>query len=190
MISQHLASSNLAVFLDRDGVINQQRPDHVKSWDEFEFLPGVLDALARLHQMKVRVAVVTNQAVVGRGLIQENDLLAIHERMRATVALAGGNIERIYSCVHAPEAGCACRKPKTALLTLASEQMGIALEGSVMIGDSETDVRAARAVGCLPILVATPESATTDPEVRVVASLRDAVALIAQLRSRQEVAAC
>src|ERR1700693_1615644 len=102
LISQHLASSNLAVFLDRDGVINQQRPDHVKSWDEFEFLPGVLDALARLHQMKVRVAVVTNQAVVGRGLIQENDLLAIHERMRATVALAGGNIERIYSCVHAP----------------------------------------------------------------------------------------
>jgi D-glycero-D-manno-heptose 1,7-bisphosphate phosphatase len=190
LIRENGPVSDRAVFLDRDGVINHQRPDHVKSWDEFQFLPGALDALAKLHQMAVRVAVVTNQAVVGRGLIQEADLVAIHKRMTATVALAGGNIERIYACVHAPEAGCACRKPQTALLRLASEQMGIALEGSVLIGDSETDVRAARAVGCLPILVAAPESATTDADVPTVASLAEAVRVIAQLWSRQEVAAC
>jgi histidinol-phosphate phosphatase family protein len=180
---------NRAVFLDRDGVINRQRPDHVKSWAEFEFLPGVLEALAELRRMAIRVAVVTNQAVVGRGQIGEDDLAAIHQRMMAAIGAAGGSVERIYTCVHAPEAGCRCRKPATALLTLAGEQMGITLDGSVLIGDTQTDVQAARAVGCLPILVSSRGLSVTDPELPVVGSLGEAVPLVARLWARQEVTA-
>src|SRR5690348_8882663 len=142
-----------ALFLDRDGVINRQRPDHVKSWAEFEFLPGALDGLALLHAMGLRVVVITNQAVVGRGLLRPEDLFLIHQRMSAAVSAAGGRIERAYACVHTPEVGCRCRKPATALLEQASIELGISLPSSFMAGDSRRDLDAARAVGCVPILI-------------------------------------
>lgn len=184
------AIPELAVFLDRDGVINRRRLDHVKSWTEFEFLPGVLDALAELHRMEVRVVVVTNQAVVGRGVIRQEDLGSIHERMTDAVVDAGGQIERIYSCPHAPEAGCPCRKPATALFAQASEEMGITLEGSILVGDTESDVQAAKAVGCLPILVGEPDATAARPGVAVVGSLLEVVPLVPRLWVRQEVAPC
>ena len=86
-----------AVFLDRDGVINRRRPDHVKAWDEFEFLPGVLAALVTLRSMNTPVVVVTNQGVVGRGLLSAEALVRIHTRMLQTIRAAGGHVEAIYA---------------------------------------------------------------------------------------------
>jgi histidinol-phosphate phosphatase family protein len=136
------------VLLDRDGVINRGQPGHVRSWAEFEFLPGVLGALRDLERCGVRVIVITNQSVVGRGLITDADLDAIHLRMCDEVASAGGRIEAVLACRHHPDAGCACRKPRTGLFETASRQLGVSLPDSVMIGDSRTDIEAAVAAGC------------------------------------------
>jgi histidinol-phosphate phosphatase family protein len=169
----------ITVFLDRDGVINRRRPDHVKSWEEFEFLPHSLEALARLHRMRARVIIITNQAVVGRGVIAQDQLIDIHRRMGEAVAKAGGRIERIYACPHTPEAGCGCRKPGTELLRRASAELGVALDHSFMVGDSESDVLAGRAVGSQPVLIQDggPNGHTDLPVVR---DLTEAVDVIAQ----------
>jgi D-glycero-D-manno-heptose 1,7-bisphosphate phosphatase len=142
-----------ALFLDRDGVINRERSDYVRSWSEFEFLPGVLPALAALSRGGTTVVVVTNQSVVGRGLISEQQLTRIHDRMRAEISAAGGDIHAVYACIHAPAAGCPCRKPRTALFERAAGDLDIDLPESVMVGDTLSDVQAARAVGCRPVLV-------------------------------------
>jgi histidinol-phosphate phosphatase family protein len=142
-----------AVFLDRDGVINRERIDYVRSWSEFEFLPGVLPALAALNWAGATVVVVTNQSVVGRRLISEKQLARIHDRMCAEISAAGGDIDAVYACIHTPAASCACRKPRTALFERAAADLGIDLRESVMVGDALTDVQAARAVGCRPVLV-------------------------------------
>jgi histidinol-phosphate phosphatase family protein len=142
-----------AVFLDRDGVINRRRPDHVKGWDEFEFLPGVLEALADLKAMGTPVVVVTNQAAVGRGLMSPDDLRGIHHRMLRAIDAAGGHVSAVYACLHTPADGCACRKPNPLLFQRASVDLGIDLSRSIMVGDSVTDVQAARAAGCRPVFV-------------------------------------
>ncbi len=183
-------NGSFAVFLDRDGVINRRRSDHVKSWAEFEFLPGALTALAALHQVGVRVVVVTNQAAVGRGLLGEEDLERIHEQMRATVAAAGGRIEAIYACLHAPEAACACRKPAPDLFRRASAELGIPLNGSVMVGDAPTDVQAAQAVGCQAILLTEDSSLNGDDSLPVVRSLAEAVGLLTERGRQGEEATC
>jgi histidinol-phosphate phosphatase family protein len=172
-----------AVFLDRDGVINRRRPDHVKSWSEFEFLPGTLEALAGLHRMGARCVVVTNQAIVGRGLIRGEDLAALHARMATAVAVAGGLIEQTYACVHVPECRCACRKPGTGLLLRASAELGITLASSLMVGDAPTDMQAARTAGCLPVLVAPDEEPGHRDGMALVRHLGDVVTLFAQMRS-------
>jgi D-glycero-D-manno-heptose 1,7-bisphosphate phosphatase len=137
-----------ALLLDRDGVINRRRPGHVRSWAEFEFLPGVLQALREVERWGVRVIVLTNQSAVGRALITGADLDAIHGRMADEVASAGGRIEAVLSCLHRPDDGCGCRKPRTGLFEAASRRLGVCLPDSVMIGDSQTDVEAATAAGC------------------------------------------
>jgi D-glycero-D-manno-heptose 1,7-bisphosphate phosphatase len=142
-----------AVFLDRDGVINRRRPDHVKCWDEFEFLPGVLEALAELRALGTPVVVITNQSAVGRGLLTAQGLREIHARMLRAIDAAGGHVSAVYACLHAPDDGCACRKPRPALFQRARVDLGIDLSASIMVGDSPTDVQAARAAGCRPIFV-------------------------------------
>ncbi|HEX6508438.1 MAG TPA: HAD-IIIA family hydrolase [Chloroflexota bacterium] len=181
------ARDGAAVFLDRDGVINRRRVDHVKSWSEFEFLPGTLEALAALRRAGARVVVVTNQAVVGRGVVREEDLAFIHTRMAEAVAMAGGWIERTYVCVHTPDAGCPCRKPGTALLEQARAELGIKLELSLLVGDAPTDVEAARAAGCVPVLMAENGEGGHGDGVTIVHQLSDVLALFAQVRSRQVV---
>jgi len=176
-----LSSGNgrVTVFVDRDGVINRRRPDHVKSWEEFEFLPGAIDALARLHQMDARVVVITNQSVVGRGLVAQEDLVQIHRRMIDEVARGGGRIEGIYACPHSPEQGCSCRKPGTELFKRASAELGIDLTDSFMVGDSESDMLAARAAGSRPVLVSHAGPHHADSDQPVVRDLVEAVELIA-----------
>jgi histidinol-phosphate phosphatase family protein len=169
-----------AIFLDRDGVINKRRVDHVKSWAEFEFLPGALEGLREINQMGAPVVVVTNQSAVGRGLLSEADLGAIHERMVLEIAAAGGRIDAIYACLHTPSQGCDCRKPAPGLLLRAAADLGLGLESSVMFGDSVSDLEAALAAGCTPVLLA----GSTGADVRAVQDLRQAAALAAHLWDR------
>ena len=144
-----------AIFLDRDGVINRNRTDHVKSWAEFEFLPGVLDALRRLAQLDWPVVVISNQAIVGRGLVSRQTIDEIGEQMTSIVWSVGGRIDRVFYCPHRPEEHCECRKPRPGLLLSAAHEMGLDLTRSVFVGDAESDVRAAQVVGCRPVLVKT-----------------------------------
>lgn len=144
-----------AVFLDRDGVICENRCDHVKSWQEFVFLPGALSALAALAQSALKVVVVTNQAIVNRGLVPAETVEEINRRMVTSARSAGGRIDRVYYCPHRPEDNCACRKPKPGLLLQAARELQIDLTGSYLVGDGQCDIEAAYAVGCTPILVLT-----------------------------------
>jgi len=172
------------IFLDRDGVINRKRKDHVRSWGQLEFLPRSLDALRALRDLDECVVVVTNQSVVGRGLITAAELVAIHERMLEVVTRHGGHIERIYVCPHARGHGCVCRKPAAGLLLRAARELCVDLEQSVLVGDSLTDVQAAQAAGCRPIVVGERPVVGVDLHVASVADLREAVALIASDRRR------
>ena len=147
-----------AIFVDRDGVINRRRLDHVKRWEEFEFLPGALGALAHLDNPAVPVVLVTNQAIIGRGLVPTSRVDEIHDRMQQQIRAAGGPHVQLYVCPHTPEVSCACRKPRAGLLLMASEELSIDLEASVFIGDSVTDVTAALAVGCQAIYVGEPSA--------------------------------
>lgn len=144
-----------AVLLDRDGVINRLRPGHVTRWGEFSFLPGSLEALAALQVLGMRLAVVTNQPAVGRGLMTADALDEIHRRMRTRCALAGATIEAVFACPHAGGDGCACRKPKPGLLLAALAALNEPPERCTMIGDSIEDMDAARAAGLPFILVRT-----------------------------------
>jgi len=144
-----------AIFLDRDGVINRNRLDHVKSWAEFEFLPSVLDALRRLAQLEWPVVVISNQAIVGRGLVSRQTMDEISEQMTSVVWSVGGRIDRVFYCPHRPEEHCECRKPRPGLLLNAASEMGLDLTRSFFVGDAESDVRAAQAAGCRPVLVKT-----------------------------------
>jgi D-glycero-D-manno-heptose 1,7-bisphosphate phosphatase len=144
-----------AIFLDRDGVINFNRSDHVKSWSEFEFLPGVLLALRRLSSLEWPVVVISNQAAIGRGLVSRETVEGIHHRMMQLVERAGGRIDAAFYCPHRPEDGCACRKPAPGMLLQAADALGLDLAKSYLVGDAVTDMQAARVAGCYSILVET-----------------------------------
>jgi D-glycero-D-manno-heptose 1,7-bisphosphate phosphatase len=144
-----------AVFLDRDGVICENRPDHVKNWDEFQFLPGAKNSLAALSRLGLAVVVVTNQAVIGRGIVPASTVDDIHRRMMAEVATFGGRIDRVVYCPHRPEENCGCRKPKAGMLLQVANEMGIDLSRSYMIGDAASDLLAGQLAGCRTFMVLT-----------------------------------
>ncbi len=143
------------IFLDRDGVINENRPDYVKSWEEFRFLEGSREAIARLTKAGYRIIVCTNQAAIARGLVSVETVEDIHRRMLEGIAAYGGNIERVYYCPHGKDENCGCRKPRPGLLLRARDELGVDLSDAIFIGDSLTDVRAGLAAGVLPMLVLT-----------------------------------
>ena len=143
------------IFLDRDGVINENRSDYVKSWREFRFLPDVHEAIARLTLVGHRIVVCTNQAGVARGSISRAVVEDIHRRMLVNIAEYGGHIERVYYCPHGKEENCVCRKPRPGLLLQARDELGIDLNDAVFVGDSITDVRAGLAAGVRTMLVLT-----------------------------------
>lgn len=143
------------IFLDRDGVINENRSDYVKSWHEFQFLPGSCEAIARLTQAGHRIVVCTNQAGIARGSMPVENVEEIHRRMRAEITAVGGHIEKVYYCPHAKDARCNCRKPRPGMLLRARDELNVDLNDSVFIGDSITDVRAGLAAGVRSVLVLT-----------------------------------
>lgn len=144
-----------AIFLDRDGVICENRADHVKSWDEFRFLPGALPALAQLTGSEFARIVITNQAAINRGIVPASTVDGIHARMIAEVERAGGHIHRVMTCPHRPDENCTCRKPKPGMLFQAATDLGIDLSRSYLIGDATTDIQAGLAAGCTCFMVLT-----------------------------------
>jgi D-glycero-D-manno-heptose 1,7-bisphosphate phosphatase len=155
------------IFLDRDGVINRDSPDYIKSLEEFEFLPGSLDALGRLTEHGFHCIVVTNQSAPARGLMTPAALKAIHRYLADAVAAAGGRILDVFTCPHLPADGCLCRKPKPGLLHAAHRKHGIDFSSAVMIGDSAKDIRCALAAGVKAnILVRTGNGRHAEEELR------------------------
>lgn len=143
------------IFIDRDGVINENRSDYVKSWDEFHFLSGSREAIAALTKAGHRIVVCTNQAGVAQGLLSLETMEDIHRRMLAAVEEAGGSIEKVYACTHNKTAECDCRKPRPGMLLRASRELGLDLHDAVFIGDSITDMQAGSAAGVQTMLVLT-----------------------------------
>lgn len=142
-----------AVFLDRDGVINRDH-GYVHRWADFEFLPGVLDAAARLSAAGWALVVVTNQSGIARGYFTEAAYLALTQKMTEAFAQRGAPIAAVYHCPHHPEGriaalavACDCRKPAPGLLLRARDELGLSLSESVMIGDKASDLWAARRAG-------------------------------------------
>jgi histidinol-phosphate phosphatase family protein len=141
------------IFLDRDGVINENRADYVKSWSEFRFLPGSREAIAKLTQAGHRIVVCTNQAGIARGTISVETVEEIHRRMIESISDVGGKIEKVYYCPHDRDGNCSCRKPCPGMLLQARDELGIDMHDAVFIGDSITDIRAGRAAGIHTVLV-------------------------------------
>jgi D-glycero-D-manno-heptose 1,7-bisphosphate phosphatase len=143
------------VILDRDGVINQESAEFIKTPDEWIPIPGALEAIARISQAGYTVVIATNQSGLGRGLFDAATLNAIHAKLEAKLAQLNGKVEAIFICPHRPDEGCDCRKPLPGLYRFISERFEIDLHGVPSVGDSARDLEAAAAAGCQPWLVLT-----------------------------------
>jgi len=144
---------NKAVFLDRDGVINKKRIDHVKSVDEFKIFSSVGDAIKLLRDKGYLVIIITNQSVIGRNIISEKKLDEIHIELKNYLKQSNTYVDSIYYCPHIPEQNCDCRKPKPGLIFEACQDFDIDLKNSYFIGDSISDLDAAGNAGCKGILL-------------------------------------
>jgi D-glycero-D-manno-heptose 1,7-bisphosphate phosphatase len=149
------------IILDRDGVINYDSDQFIKSPDEWRPIPGSLEAIARLNHAGFRIVVATNQSGLGRGLFDMATLIAIHEKMYKALAQAGGRIDAVFYCPHTADSECACRKPKTGMLIEIGQRFGVELIGVPCVGDSVRDLQAADATGAQPILVLTGKGEKT-----------------------------
>lgn len=136
-----------AIFLDRDGVIIENRPAYVRNWNEVDIYPQALSALAKISNSNYKVIIISNQAGIGRGLIDPAVSEEINERLLSEVVKAGGRIDGVFICPHKPEDQCTCRKPKPGLILQAAEAHSIDLSRSIMIGDAITDLQAGFAAG-------------------------------------------
>lgn len=143
------------IILDRDGVINENRDDYVKSADECIPIKGSLEAIARLHQAGYSVVVATNQSGLARGLFDLDDLEAMHNKLTQGVEDLGGEISAIFYCPHLPEDNCKCRKPGTGLLDAIEAEFNMSVAGLHFVGDSLCDLEASLAKHCIPTLVTT-----------------------------------
>jgi D-glycero-D-manno-heptose 1,7-bisphosphate phosphatase len=143
------------VVLDRDGTINHDSDQYIKSPAEWKPIKGSLEAIARLTQAGYRVIVATNQSGIARGLFDTATLLAIHDTMHRAVVQLGGRIDAVFFCPHAPDSDCACRKPRPGMLVEIGRRFNVALDEVPMVGDTLRDLEAAAAAGAKPVLVLT-----------------------------------
>jgi D-glycero-D-manno-heptose 1,7-bisphosphate phosphatase len=174
------------IILDRDGVINFDSAEYIKSAAEWKPIPGSLEAIARLNHAGYHVVVATNQSGIGRGLFEVAALNAIHEKMHKALAHVGGRIDAVFFCPHAQDAGCNCRKPKAGLLEEIAHRFNTELAGVPFIGDSLRDLQAAAVVEAQAVLVLTGKGRETQaaggipPNTRIFTDLDDAVKAIVQ----------
>ena len=172
------------IVLDRDGVINVDSDQFIKSPDEWKPIPGSLEAIARLNESGWRVVVASNQSGVGRGLFDMDTLNAINEKMTKAIGQAGGRLDAIFFCPHSADSTCDCRKPRPGMFVQIAERFNVDMKGVPVVGDSLRDLQAGVAVGCQPYLVLTGKGAKTQadpalPEGTVV--FPDLAAVAAQL---------
>lgn len=149
------------VILDRDGVINEDSDDYIKSVDEWVPIKGSLEAISRLKKAGYLVTVATNQSGIGRGFYSEETLRAIHDKLNSLLAQRGTAIDGIYYCPHKPNDNCVCRKPKPGLLLQIAREFKIKLTETVFVGDTLTDIRAAQMAGAQPVLLKTGKGQRT-----------------------------
>lgn len=143
------------IILDRDGVINYDSDEYIKSPDEWRAIPGSLEAIAKLNRAGYYVVVATNQSGIGRGYYDVCTLDLIHEKAISELASVGGHIEEFFFCPHLPIEDCHCRKPNPGMLEQIQQKYAVDLTDVFFIGDKLTDVQAARASGCKPLLILT-----------------------------------
>jgi len=162
---------NRAVFLDRDGTINED-VHRLSRLDQFRLLPHVAEAIKQLNMAQFKVVVITNQAVIARGTISEEALAEIHKAMREMLRAQGACVDAVYYCPHHPTAGdgpltitCNCRKPQPGMLLQAAEELDIALEHSFMVGDKISDLASGQAAGCRTALVRTGYGAEAEQQL-------------------------
>lgn len=149
------------IILDRDGVINYDSDEYIKTVDEFIPLPGSLQAIARLNKAGYKVFVATNQSGISRGYFDNNTLQLMHDKLDTLLSVHGGHIDGIFYCPHAPEDECDCRKPLPGLLHQIARHTGQSLKNVPVVGDSLRDLEAAREVGARPYLVRTGKGERT-----------------------------
>jgi D-glycero-D-manno-heptose 1,7-bisphosphate phosphatase len=159
------------VLLDRDGVINEDSDNYIRSADEWIPIPGSIDAIARLSQAGFTVGVCTNQSGLGRGYFSEAELTAMHRKMCALVGTAGGIVNGIFFCPHLPDANCDCRKPRPGLIDQAAAAFNTSAKNAPFVGDSIKDLQAAVARDCQPILVKTGKGENSAAQLSQHASL-------------------
>jgi len=173
---------NRAAFLDRDGVINRKarEGEYVTRWEEMDILPGVPEAIARLHEAGFRVIVVSNQRCVAKGLITTAELESLHRRLSNELASAGATFDAIYYCPHESLPPCGCRKPEPGMLLDAARDHDVELAASWMIGDSIADVEAGRAAGCRTVMIGARGESQAEPDAWA-SSLPEAVEKVCQV---------
>ena len=136
-----------AIFLDRDGVIIENVATYVRAWEEVKFFPSSLESLRKLNATAYKIIIVTNQSAVGRGLISLSQAEEINRRVVEVIIQAGGRVDGLFMCPHAPQDGCDCRKPLPGLILKAAEALSLDLSQSIMIGDAITDIQSGQAAG-------------------------------------------
>lgn len=154
------------IILDRDGVINQDSPEFIKSPEEWKPIPGSLEAIGRLSQAGFEIVILTNQSGVGRGLVSADTLGQIHVRMLDYIQQHSGKIQSILFCPHHPDDGCECRKPKTGLYEELTERLNVNLTETYSVGDSLRDLVAAKSAGAVPVLVRTGNGKKTIKQLK------------------------
>jgi D-glycero-D-manno-heptose 1,7-bisphosphate phosphatase len=161
----HAASHAVKLLiLGRDGILNRYREDHVKEPGEWEPLPGALEAVARLNHAGWHAVVATNQAGIGRGLLDMASLNAIHHFMIRRLVDVGGRLDAVFFCPHAPEEQCDCRKPLPGMMLQIADRYGVNLADVPLVSDNLRDLKAAAAAGCPAHLVKTGRAARLDEE--------------------------
>ncbi|MCA9929386.1 MAG: HAD family hydrolase [Anaerolineales bacterium] len=163
-----------ALFLDRDGVIIENRADYVRSWADVSFFPQALTALARIRHCAYKIIIVTNQSPVGRGIISLETAVSINNRVIQVIRKENGRVDGSYICPDAPGSGSPCRKPKPGMLLQAAQEHNIDLSRSIMIGDALTDIQAGRAAGvahAVMLLTGRGQSQSQKPEAAALAPI-------------------
>lgn len=159
--------------LDRDGVINHDSDDYIKSASEWQPIDGSIEAIATLSKHDYKIIIATNQSGLGRGLFTQADLDAMHRKMHDLVEAQGGTIEGVFYCPHTPDKNCDCRKPKVGLLEQAEQKFEVSLAGSYFVGDSLKDLQAAKRKSCIPVLVETGKGTITKTKISSMPEFND-----------------
>lgn len=154
------------IVIDRDGVINQDSPNFIRSAADFHALPGSYAAIAKLNRAGYKVVVATNQSGIARGYFTMNELKNIHHKMLTELQAVGGHVDGIFICPHGPDANCDCRKPQAGLLREIATKFALTADAMLVIGDSIRDLQAAQNFGCAALLVTTGNGAKTAADLR------------------------